>query len=75
MYLSVSGRNASGENSNFSSQLRSQIQCVSPIIYPFVCIQYHVIVGTVVKQVYYYYSKAKLSLKLSSGNVVGEVWV
>ena len=45
-YLSVSRRNTIGKNSNFSSQLRFQLQCVSPIIYPFVCIQYHVIVSS-----------------------------
>ena len=36
-----------GENSKILPQLRSQLQFVSPIIYRFVCIQYHVIVSSV----------------------------
>ena len=45
-YLSVNRINAIGENLNLSSQLWSELQCVSPIIYRFVCIQYHVILSS-----------------------------
>ena len=45
-YLLVKRVNAVGANSNFSSQLPAEFHCVSPIIYWFVCIQYHVIVSS-----------------------------
>ena len=41
-YLSVNRVIEIGEKSNFSSQLRAQLHCASPIIYRFVCKQYHV---------------------------------
>ena len=47
IYL-ISRRNVVGENSKILPQLRSQLQCVSPIIYRFLCIQYmyHVIISS-----------------------------
>ena len=45
-FSSVNRVYAIGENSNFSSQLLTELQCVSPIIYRFLCIQYHVIVSS-----------------------------
>ena len=48
-YLSVSRVNAIGdpENSKILPQLRPQLQCVSPSIYRFVRIQYHMILSSV----------------------------
>ena len=47
-YLSVNRVTDIGENSIFSSQHRSVLRCVSPIIYLFVCKQYHVFISCAV---------------------------
>ena len=44
-HLLFSRVHAIGENSNILPQLLSHLQCVSPIIYRFVCKQYHVVVS------------------------------
>ena len=52
-YLSVSRRNAVGENSKIQLQLRSHFSACNLIIYPFVYKQYHMIVsGAIVEPAY-----------------------
>ena len=46
-YLSVSRRNAVGENSKILRQIHSHCSVCHPIIYLFVCKQYHVIPSSV----------------------------